>query len=187
MAGCDGWLTIVNFASFSHIFFRSGWDLGDGWYPVVTEHSHCFDDNMTIFWRYSIILSKSSRNWMIFFGTCLKSSKTIGWNWQFPRLCSLLSDDQTRVGEFFRRAYDWHVEMFHQLGLEGLDTFCHKLVTESIEIGSWILWSFTLVQVRLKRFSSARLTVSFFQSRLILLRRSAPPTTQRILGSCWQR
>ena len=99
----------------------------------------------------------------------------------------LLSDDQTRVGEFFRKAYDWHVEMFHQLGLEGLDTFCHKLVTESIEIGSWILWSFTLVQVRLKRFSSARLTVSFFQSRLILLRRSAPPTTQRILGSCWQR
>ena len=89
MAGCDGWLTIVNFASFSHVFFRSGWDLGDGWYPVVTEHSHCFDDNMAIFWRYSIILSKSSRNWMIFFGTCLQSSKTIGWNWQFPRLCSL--------------------------------------------------------------------------------------------------
>ena len=78
MAGCDGWLTIVNFASFSHVFSRSGWDLGDGWYPVVTEHSHCFDDNMAIFWRYSIILSKSSRNWMIFFGTCLQSSKN---NW----------------------------------------------------------------------------------------------------------
>ena len=73
-----------------------------------------------------------------------------------------------------------------QLGLAGLEAFGHEILSESIDIKTftWILNEYgdfsgsLLVQVG-NRWSDYILV-----SRLILLRRSAPPTTQRILESC---